>query len=92
MFKKSYNVQKASGESSKTTTTMTLKKKEKIKSMNNLEAPDYRNKAPPKKVTTTKWVENKTFTPAKKKIEKKIEKKKEIEKKAPTETEVKNKK
>ena len=88
MFKKSYNVQKASGESSKTTTTMTLKKKEKIKSMNNLEAPDYRNKAPPKKVTTTKWVENKTFTPAKKKIEKK----KEVEKKAPTETEVKNKK
>ena len=90
MFKKSYNVQKASGESSKTTTTMTLKKKEKIKSMNNLEAPDYRNKAPPKKVTTTKWVENKTFTPAK--IEKKIEKKKEVKKKAPTETEVKNKK
>ena len=88
MFKKSYNVQKASGESSKTTTTMTLKKKEKIKSMNNLEAPDYRNKAPPKKVTTTKWVENKTFTPAKKKIEKK----KEVEKKALTETEVKNKK
>ena len=86
MFKKSYNVQKASGESSKTTTTMTLKKKEKIKSMNNLEAPDYRNKAPPKKVTTTKWVENKTFTPAK------IEKKKEVKKKAPTETEVKNKK
>ena len=41
---------------------MTLKKKkDKIKSANNKESPEYRKKALPKKVTSTKWVENKIF-------------------------------
>ena len=40
---------------------MTLKKKDKIKSANNKESPEYCKKALPKKVTSTKWVENKIF-------------------------------
>ena len=42
--------------------------------MTNNESPEYKKKAFPKKVSTvsTKWVENKTFTPTKKKeVEKK---------------------
>ena len=73
MFKnKSYNVEKAtkknkeaksssSSLSSSLGGTMTFKKKDKIKSANNKESPEYRKKAPPKIVTSTKWVENKTF-------------------------------
>ena len=84
MFKKSYTVEKATKKDKKETestrstgstgSTMTLKKKDKIKSMNNHESSEYRKKAFPKKVSTvsTKWVENKTFTPTKKKeVEKK---------------------
>ena len=84
MFKKSYNVEKATKKDKKETestrstgstgSTMTLKKKDKIKSMNNHESSEYRKKAFPKKVSTvsTKWVENKTFTPTKKEeVEKK---------------------
>ena len=90
MFKKSYNVEKATKKDKKETestrstgstgSTMTLKKKDKIKSMNNHESSEYRKKAFPKKVSTvsTKWVENKTFTPTEKK---EVEKKKEAEKK-----------
>ena len=40
---------------------MTLKKKAEIKNVSNKESPDYRKKSFPKKVTSTKWVENKTF-------------------------------
>ena len=72
MFKsKSYNVEKVSkknekekeksSSSSSSPGTMTLKKKDKIKSVNNKESPEYRKKAPPKNVTSTKWVENKTY-------------------------------
>ena len=74
MFKsKSYNVEKvskknekekekpSSSSSSSSSGTMTLKKKDKIKSVNNKESPEYRKKAPPKNVTSTKWVENKTY-------------------------------
>ena len=55
---------------------MTLKKKDKIKSANNKESPEYCKKALSKKVTTVKWVENKTYsekTPTKKNEEKKKE-------------------
>ena len=69
MFKsKSYNVEKASkkneasfSSSSSSSSGMTLKTKDKIKSANNKESPEYRRKALPKKITSTKWVENKTF-------------------------------
>ena len=64
MFKKgSYNVEKKEKKSSteKKTSTMTLKKKAEIKNVSNKESPDYRKKSFPKKVTSTKWVENKTF-------------------------------
>ena len=72
MFKsKSYNVEKVSkkngkekeksSSSSSSSGTMTFKKKDKIKSVNNKESPEYRKKAPPKNVTSTKWVENKTY-------------------------------
>ena len=61
MFKKgSYNVEKKSSTEMKTS-TMTLKKKAEIKNVSNKESPDYRKKSFPKKVTSTKWVENKTF-------------------------------
>ena len=40
---------------------MTLKKKAEIKNVSNQESPEYRKKSYPKKVTSTKWVENKTF-------------------------------
>ena len=40
---------------------MTLKKKDKIKSLNNKESPDYHKKAYPKNVPTKNWVENKTY-------------------------------
>ena len=43
------------------TSTMTLKKKAEIKNVSNKESPDYRKKSFPKNVTSTKWVENKTF-------------------------------
>ena len=41
--------------------------------MNNSESPEYKKKAFPKKASTvsTKWVENKTFSPTKKEVEKK---------------------
>ena len=74
MFKsKSYNVAKVSKKnekenekekeksSSSSSGTMTLKKKDKIKSVNNKESPEYRKKALPKNITSTKWVDNKTF-------------------------------
>ena len=68
MFKKrSYNVEKKEKKSSVETkpstrnSTMTLKKKAEIKNVSNKESPDYRKKSFPKKVTSTKWVENKTF-------------------------------
>ena len=70
MFKsKSYNVEKVSKKdekekeksSSLSSGTMTLKKKDKIKSVNNKESPEYQKKAYPKNVTTKKWVENKTY-------------------------------
>ena len=64
MFKKgSYNVEKKEKKSSteKKTSTMTLKKKAEIKNVSNKESPDYRKKSFPKKVTSTKWVENNTF-------------------------------
>ena len=61
MFKKgSYNVEKKSSTETKTS-TMTLKKKAEIKNVSNKESPDYRKKSFPKKVTSTKQVENKTF-------------------------------
>ena len=71
MFKKgSYNVKKAS-EKNKTEEEkkkeqekkkkMELKKKAEIKNVGNQESPEYRQKRYPKKVTSTKWVENKTF-------------------------------
>ena len=71
MFKKgSYNVKKAS-ETNKTEEEkkkeqekkkkMELKKKAEIKNVSNQESPEYRQKRYPKKVTSTKWVENKTF-------------------------------
>ena len=40
---------------------MTLKKKAEIKNVSNQESPEYRKKSYPKNVTSTKWVENKTF-------------------------------
>ena len=40
---------------------MTLKKKAEIKNVSNQESPEYRKKFYPKNVTSTKWVENKTF-------------------------------
>ena len=86
MFKsKSYNVEKeskknkgvkpsssssASASSSSSQGTMTLKKREKIKSANNKESPEYRQKIYPKK-TVTKWEQNKTFTP-KNEVSKKV--------------------
>ena len=41
---------------------MTLTKREKIKSANNKESPEYRQKIYPKKTVTT-WKKNETFTP-----------------------------
>ena len=70
MFKsKFYNVKKesekndkAQPQSSKTQSngTMTLKKKEKIKALNNYSPPAYRQPVFPKK-TVTKWTSNKTY-------------------------------
>ena len=40
---------------------MTLKKKAEIKNVSNQESPEYRKKSYPKNVTSTKWVESKTF-------------------------------
>ena len=40
---------------------MTLKKKAEIKNVSNQESPEYHKKSYPKNVTSTKWVENKTF-------------------------------
>ena len=75
MFKsKSYNVKKVSEKNEKEASTstgtlkksssssgsMTLAKKEKIKSTNNKESPEYSKKIPKKTVTT--WKKNETFT------------------------------
>ena len=40
---------------------MELKKKQEIKNLNEKESPEYCQKRYPKNVTSTKWVENKTF-------------------------------
>ena len=40
---------------------MELKKKQDIKSLNIQETPEYYKKSHPKKVTTKKWFENKTY-------------------------------
>ena len=40
---------------------MELKKKQEIKNLNEKESPEYHQKRYPKNVTSTKWVENKTF-------------------------------
>ena len=40
---------------------MELKKKQEIKNLNEKESPEYYQKRYPKNVTSTKWVENKTF-------------------------------
>ena len=45
----------------KESSEMTLKKKAEIKNVSNQESPEYRKKSYPKKVTSTKSVENKTF-------------------------------
>ena len=68
MFKRgSYNVKKTSEknksheEKKEEKKKMELKKKQDIKSLNIQEAPEYYKKSHPKKVTTKKWVENKTY-------------------------------
>ena len=66
MFKRgSYNVKKTSEKNKtheeKKEKKMELKKKHDIKSLNKQEAPEYYKKSHPKKVTTKKWVENKTY-------------------------------
>ena len=63
MFKKgSYNLEKKEKSSIETkTSTMTLKKKAEIKNVSNKESPVYHKKSFPTKVTSAKWVENKTF-------------------------------
>ena len=65
MFKKkSYNVRKEAAASSNSTSTssnsgtMTLKKKETIKSLNNKSSPTYQPKTYPKK---PEWKKNETF-------------------------------
>ena len=83
MFRKSYAVasaekknDKEKSKSSQSYGTMTLKKKDQIKSLNNQAEPEYREKRSfPKKTTTvsTKWVDNKTYkekTPTEKKTDK----------------------
>ena len=70
MFKsKSYNVKKASEKnkneepkSSSASGSITLQKKEKIKSANNKESPEYRQKIYPKK-NVTEWKKNDTYAP-----------------------------
>ena len=66
MFKRgSYNVKKISEKNKtheeKKEKKMELKKKIDIKSLNIKEAPEYYKKSHPKKVTTKKWFENKTY-------------------------------
>ena len=66
MFKRgSYNVKKISEKNKtheeKKEKKMELKKKQDIKSLNIQETPEYYKKSHPKKVTTKKWVENKTY-------------------------------
>ena len=66
MFKRgSYNVKKISEKNKtheeKKEKKMELKKKQNIKSLNMQEAPEYYKKSHPKKVTTKKWIENKTY-------------------------------
>ena len=66
MFKRgSYNVKKISEKNKtheeKKEKKIELKKKQDIKSLNIQEAPEYYKKSHPKKVTTKKWVENKTY-------------------------------
>ena len=55
---------KKSSSSSSSSKSMTLAKKEKIKSANNKESPEYSRKVYPKK-TVTQWKQNDTFTPKK---------------------------
>ena len=65
MFKsKSYNVKKASekNEKGQPQSSFSASKKEKIKSANNKESPEYRQKIYPKKIVTS-WKKNETFTP-----------------------------
>ena len=66
MFKRgSYNVKKISEKNKiheeKKEKKMELKKKQDIKSLNIQETPEYYKKSHPKKVTTKKWFENKTY-------------------------------
>ena len=70
MFKRgSYNVKKISEKNKtheeKKEKKMELKKKQDIKSLNIQEAPEYYKKSHPKKVTTKKWFENKTYNEGK---------------------------
>ena len=69
MFKRgSYNVKKTSEKNKtyeKKKEKMELKKKQDIKSLNIQEAPEYYKKSHPKKVTTKKWFENKTYNEGK---------------------------
>ena len=53
---------KKSSSSSSSSKSMTLAKKEKIKSANNKESPEYSRKVYPKKTVTT-WKKNETFSP-----------------------------
>ena len=52
---------KKSSSSSSSSKSMTLAKKEKIKSANNKESPEYSRKVYPKK-TVTEWHKNKTYS------------------------------
>ena len=52
----------SSSSSSSSSGSMTLAKKEKIKSANNKESPEYSKKIYPKKTVTT-WKKNETFSP-----------------------------
>ena len=53
---------KKSSSSSSSSKSMTLARKEKIKSANNKESPEYSRKVYPKKTVTT-WKKNETFSP-----------------------------
>ena len=61
-FSSSTGTLKKSSSSSSSSGSMTLAKKEKIKSANNKESPEYSKKIYPKKTVTT-WKKNETFSP-----------------------------
>ena len=61
-FSSSTGTLKKSSSSSSSSGSMTLAKKEKIKSANNKESPEYSKKIYPKKAVTT-WKKNETFSP-----------------------------